>query len=53
MRADQRDRLMADFTPQEREIVRAFANPAGVVASELQQAKVVREIYSERQLLLH
>jgi uncharacterized protein (DUF1800 family) len=51
VRGDQRDRLMADFTPQEREIVRAFANPAGVVASELQQAKVVRAIYSERQLL--
>ena len=51
VRGDQRDRLVADFTPQEREIFRAFANPAGVVASELQQAKVVRAIYSERQLL--
>jgi uncharacterized protein (DUF1800 family) len=51
LRGDQRDRLMADFSPQEREIVRALANPAGVVASELQQAKLIREIYSERQLL--
>jgi uncharacterized protein (DUF1800 family) len=51
LRGDQRDRLMADFSPQEREIVRAFANPAGVVGSELQQAKLIREIYSERQLL--
>ena len=51
VRGDQRDRLQADFTPQEREIFRSFANPAGVVASELQQAKVVRAIYSERQLL--
>ena len=51
VRGDQRDRLQADFTPQEREIFRAFANPAGVVASELQQAKVMRAIYSERQLL--
>jgi uncharacterized protein (DUF1800 family) len=51
LRSDQRDRLLADFTPQEREVFRAFANPAGVVASELQQAKVVRAIYSERQLL--
>ena len=50
IRADQRDRLLADSTAQEREIVRAFANPAGVVASELQQAKVLRAIYSERQL---
>jgi uncharacterized protein (DUF1800 family) len=50
IRGDQRDRLLADATPQEREIVRAFANPASVVASELQQAKVLRAIYSERQL---
>jgi uncharacterized protein (DUF1800 family) len=50
LRADQRDRLNADATPHEREIVRALANPAAVVVSELQQAKVMREIYSERQL---
>jgi uncharacterized protein (DUF1800 family) len=51
LRGDQRDRLFSDFSPQEREIVRALANPAGVVTYELQQAKVMREIYSERQLL--
>jgi uncharacterized protein (DUF1800 family) len=51
LRGDQRDRLFADASPQEREILRAFANPAGVVASELQQAKVIGAIYSERQLL--
>jgi uncharacterized protein (DUF1800 family) len=51
LRGDQRDRLLADFSPPEREVVRALANPAGVVASELQQAKLIREIYSERQLL--
>jgi uncharacterized protein (DUF1800 family) len=51
LRGDQRERLMADFSPQERETVRALGNPAGVVASELQQAKLIREIYSERQLL--
>jgi uncharacterized protein (DUF1800 family) len=51
IRPDQRDRLMADFSPQEREIVRALASPQNVVVSELQQAKVIREIYSERQLL--
>jgi uncharacterized protein (DUF1800 family) len=51
LRGDQRDHLFADFSAQERESVRALANPAGVVASELQQAKVLREIYSERQLL--
>jgi uncharacterized protein (DUF1800 family) len=51
LRGDQRDRLFADFSSQERETVRALGNPAGVVASELQQAKLMREIYSERQLL--
>src|ERR1700728_3129097 len=51
LRGDQRDRLLADFSPPEREIVRALSNPAGVVSSELQQAKLIREIYSERQLL--
>jgi uncharacterized protein (DUF1800 family) len=50
LRADQRDRLLADFTPEEREIFRALAVPRNVVANELQQAKVIREIYSERQL---
>jgi uncharacterized protein (DUF1800 family) len=50
LRGDQRDRLFAESTPQEREILRALANPAGVVVSELQQAKLIREIYSERQL---
>jgi uncharacterized protein (DUF1800 family) len=51
LRPDQRDRLNADFSAQEREMVRALANPQAVVAGELQQAKVMREIYSERQLL--
>jgi uncharacterized protein (DUF1800 family) len=50
LRADQRDHLLADFTPDEREIFRALAIPRNVVANELQQAKVTREIYSERQL---
>lgn len=51
LRGDQRDRLAADSTPHEREVFRALTNPAGVVTSELQQAKLMREIYSERQLL--
>lgn len=51
LRPDERDRLNADFSPQEREVFRALANPPAVVASELQQAKVIRAIYSERQLL--
>ena len=51
LRGDQRDRLLAEATPQERELILALANPAGVVARELQQAKLIREVYSERQLL--
>lgn len=50
LRPDQRDRLIADFNPEEREIFRALAIPRNVVANELQQAKLIREIYSERQL---
>jgi hypothetical protein len=50
LRGDQRDRLMADATPHEREVIRSLANPSGVIASELQQAKLLREIYSDRQL---
>ena len=51
LRPDERERLNADFSPQEREVFRALANPPAVVATELQQAKVIRSIYSERQLL--
>ena len=50
LRPDQRDRLLADFTPEERETFRALNIPRNVVANELQQAKLIREIYSERQL---
>jgi uncharacterized protein (DUF1800 family) len=51
LRGDQRDRLLAEATPQERELILALANPSGVVARELQEAKLIREVYSERQLL--
>jgi uncharacterized protein (DUF1800 family) len=50
LRGDQRDRLNADFSPQEREVFRALGNMGAVVPQELQQAKLIREIYSERQL---
>lgn len=50
LRPDQRDRLNAEATPQEREVFRALVNPPAVVAGELQQAKVIRAIYSQRQL---
>jgi hypothetical protein len=47
---DQRNRLNAGFSPCEREILRALSNPVAVVSYELQQAKVVRATFSERQL---
>jgi uncharacterized protein (DUF1800 family) len=50
LRGDQRDRLMADFSGPEREAARALAGPQGVVTSELQQAKIMRAVYSQRQL---
>jgi uncharacterized protein (DUF1800 family) len=47
---DMRDKLLADFSPVERETWFAMNGPTGVVVSELQQAKVLRAVYSERQL---
>jgi uncharacterized protein (DUF1800 family) len=47
---DMRDRLLADFSPAEKETWAAINNPTAVVVSELQQAKVLRAVYSERQL---
>jgi hypothetical protein len=47
---DARGRLVADFSPPERETFFAMNGPTGVVVSELQQAKVLRAAYSERQL---
>src|ERR1700693_404988 len=47
---DQRTRLNAGFTPRERETLRALTNPVGVVSYELQQARVARATFSERQL---
>jgi uncharacterized protein (DUF1800 family) len=46
----QRDRLLADFAPDQREAFLAMTGPAGVVINELQQAKLLRALYSERQL---
>jgi uncharacterized protein (DUF1800 family) len=47
---DMRDRLLSDFSPLEKEVWFAMNGPTGVVVSELQQAKVLRAIYSEHQL---
>jgi len=50
MNLDDRQRVMQEFTPQQRETVLAMANPPMVITTELQQAKVLRAAYSERQL---
>jgi len=47
---DQRQRLLDGFTPQQREQVAAFSNPRQVVTAEVEQTKLLRDIYSERQL---
>jgi len=49
---DQKKLLLADFTPHERAIVSALAqtDASGVAVSELQQARMVRDILSRRQL---
>jgi uncharacterized protein (DUF1800 family) len=47
---DMRDRLIADFSPVERETWFAMNGPTNVVVAELQQAKILRAAYSERQL---
>jgi uncharacterized protein (DUF1800 family) len=46
----ERERLVSDFTPEQREQLMALVNPQGVVVNELQQAKILRAAYSERQL---
>jgi len=47
---DLRDKLMVDFSPAAREAYFAMNGPTGVVVAELQQAKIQRVVYSERQL---
>jgi uncharacterized protein (DUF1800 family) len=44
------DALVAGMTPLQKETVMALKNPEQVVVDELMQAKIVRAIYSERQL---
>lgn len=48
--AEARKRLVADFSPAEREVFSAMNGPTAVVVTELRQAKILRAIYSERQL---
>jgi uncharacterized protein (DUF1800 family) len=50
LKPDARDRFVAALTPEEREVFAAMANPQQVVVNELMQHKLMRAIYSERQL---
>jgi uncharacterized protein (DUF1800 family) len=47
---DDREKLTEGFTPHQTEMLAAFNGPAGVVAAELVQTKILRDVYSERQL---
>jgi uncharacterized protein (DUF1800 family) len=50
LKGDQRDQFLQGMSPQQRETVMALNNPQQVVVSELVQAKLLRAVYSERQL---
>jgi uncharacterized protein (DUF1800 family) len=47
---EERDQVLNSLTPQQREQVMAMNNPQQVVVTELMQAKLLRDAYSERQL---
>ncbi len=49
-RPEERLQLVAGFTPQQLEALAAFTTPEGVVAAEDIQTKLLRDIYSNRQL---
>jgi len=50
MKGEDREQMLSDLTPQQRETLMALNNPQQVVANEVAQGKLVRAIYSERQL---
>lgn len=50
LKGDRRDQFMEGMKPQQRETMMALNNPQQVVTSELVQGKLLRAIYSERQL---
>jgi uncharacterized protein (DUF1800 family) len=49
-KGQQADALMSGMSAQQKETVMALNNPGQVVVNELMQAKLLRSIYSERQL---
>jgi uncharacterized protein (DUF1800 family) len=50
LRRSQGQEFLAGFNPQQKELLLAMINPLVVVTSELAQAKLLRAIYSQRQL---
>ena len=50
LKGDKRDQFMEGMKPQQRETLMALNNPQQVVTSELVQSKLLRAIYSDRQL---
>ncbi|MBI3475004.1 MAG: DUF1800 domain-containing protein [Acidobacteria bacterium] len=50
MNGQKADALMEGMTPQQKETLMALENPERVVIGELTQAKLLRAVYSERQL---
>jgi uncharacterized protein (DUF1800 family) len=46
----ERQQLIAGMTPQQKEVLLALVEPNRVVTEELQQEKLLRAVYSERQL---
>jgi uncharacterized protein (DUF1800 family) len=50
LRGNRRDEFMDGMNPRQRETVMAMNNPQEVVANELLQAKLLRAVYSDRQL---
>jgi uncharacterized protein (DUF1800 family) len=47
---EKRQALLAGFTPEQRETVLALNNPVAVINAEVQSSKLLRAIYSDRQL---
>ena len=50
VKGGEREKILEGVTPQQRELMMAMNNPQQVVNEELLQAKLLRAIYSERQL---
>ena len=50
LRGGKGQEFVADMNPRQREVLLAMNNPQQVVVEELSQAKLIRAIYSERQL---